>query len=228
VPKRRLSFKDKSVNIGKHNSITAQYYCELAAEALAKDSFKTAERLLNKALIIDKKCARATLLKAHLLQERGESQQAVHVLDELTQQDPLLLVEALALLQRCFGDDKPGLIQHLHQWLEYFPSVQIQKTLFENLQTIDESQASEFLLSEIQKRPTIIGLKLFLEQQALFDTGKGKEAIALLRQLMSDVLKEKIAYLCTQCGFSGSQLHWLCPQCQSWDSIRRIRGSEGD
>lgn len=47
--------------------------------------------------------------------------------------------------------------------------------------------------------------------------------VSALDQLIDDILKNKSRYQCTNCGFELKKLHWLCPGCNKWGSIRPIR-----
>ena len=228
APKRQLSFKNRKLSSGHYHVQIAHYYCEMAQQALAEANFVMAEKALEKALQTYPQCARATLLKSELTLEKGNPLFALEILMHLPEQDPHLLVESLPLLERIFAHDDKGLISHLQSLLENYPSVQIEKRVFEVLNAADPFEANEFLTAQVRKRPTLQGLDLLIQQQMDMLQGPARENLQLLHQLVSDVLKNKASYQCKRCGFSGMHMHWLCPQCQSWDTIRRIRGSEGD
>ena len=228
APKRRVLFKDKTLSSGKHATDIAHYHCEIAEEVLKDDNFQAAQKALDSALKADPLCARATLLKAELACGKADYAQALKLLEQLPEQDPYLLVESLSIFQKCFQNDSRGLVDHFKKILENYPSVQIEKKVYFALQQMDPMEANLFLSEQVKKRPTLQGLDLLISEQIGLLSGVAKENLQLLHQLVSDVLQSKSSYQCKQCGFSGNQMHWLCPQCHSWDSIRRIRGSEGD
>ncbi|MDH5369549.1 MAG: hypothetical protein OEW99_05965, partial [Gammaproteobacteria bacterium] len=33
---------------------------------------------------------------------------------------------------------------------------------------------------------------------------------------------------CHVCGFNGKTLHWQCPGCKRWDTVKPIQGVEGE
>lgn len=228
APKRSIAFKDKTLSLGKELTEIAHYYCELAQLALADDSFKTAEIALKNALISDENCSRAILLNAELAMHKGQHDQVLVILKQLQRQDPQLMVEALPVLQSCFEQDSSQWLSYLLESLESYPSVAIEKAVYQVLKETDEFDANEFLTRQVKKRPTLQGLELLIQEQLTVLQGTAKENLLLLHSLVQDVLKNKPLYQCRSCGFAGHQMHWLCPQCQSWDSVRRIRGSEGD
>lgn len=226
LPKKRVSFASKSIISGSKANVLAQYYCEIAQEALADDNFKRAGEAIENALRVDAQCARATLLKAELSYEMGQPNEAVAILDRLNEQDPSLLPEALPLLKQClpYVND---LADKLQQWLNLYPSVAMLACWFEIAVESDTEKAYQELKSHIVRRPTLKALSLLLEVQQRLDINDDA-AVQLLQPAIADTLSQKPDYKCQQCGFSGKQLHWNCPKCQSFDTIRRIRGSEGD
>ena len=44
----------------------------------------------------------------------------------------------------------------------------------------------------------------------------------LLLDLFSKLHQNKIAYHCTNCGFDSDSLHWCCPSCKSWDTVKTV------
>lgn len=224
----------KGADIGKHSEADkyrieiAHYYCEIAEKSLREHNFRVADEALSRALEIYPACARATLLRAELALERNNNASALAILEELPRQDPHLLVDALPLLERCFDGNRPGFISYLQKILADYPSTLISKKAFELLHQEESSGAAAFLRQQVRQRPTLQGLDLLIEQQQAALHGEARENLLLLRQLVSDILKNKAVYRCHACGFSGMHMHWLCPKCLAWDSVRRIRGGEGD
>jgi hypothetical protein len=54
------------------------------------------------------------------------------------------------------------------------------------------------------------------------------EAVVLIRELLQRLLQRKASYRCSRCGFSPRTLHWQCPSCKSWGSIKPVHGVTGD
>jgi len=50
----------------------------------------------------------------------------------------------------------------------------------------------------------------------------------MLKNLTDRLQKDKPAYLCRECGFAGKTLYWQCPGCRCWDTVRPIRGADGN
>jgi len=48
-----------------------------------------------------------------------------------------------------------------------------------------------------------------------------------LKKVTGDILINKPVYQCTHCGFNGRTLHWQCPSCKHWNTVKPIQGVEG-
>ena len=227
LPKRSLTFSDTQRVSARQAIDIAHYYCEIADQALQEHNYHEAERALNQALAVNPACARATITQARLALKKGQLQQARDWLARVPEQDSRLLSECVSLLRAAWADQpEQALQQQLLQLLENYPSAALELALYEQMAGSDREQALAFLRQRVSKRPTLQGLnRLIREQQAGQDDD---ETLVLLQRLSHDILSHKPVYQCRECGFAGQQMHWLCPQCKRWDTIRRIRGSEGD
>lgn len=229
LPKNSMRLTSGKVIAGQQTTDIAHYYCEIAAIALKDDRFSDVEKALNQALRFDANCARASMMQAEMAIERGRTEQALQALENVQQQDCRLLPECLPLINACFTGDEAGLSAYLMRLQQSYPSSAIEQAVFNSLQKQQNAEAEPILQAYVARRPTLEGIRNLARHQ--LDTGSDNTAsgqAALLYQLVGDVLKSKHTYQCRECGFSGMQLHWLCPQCQHWDTIRRRRGSEGD
>lgn len=235
-PHDKVSLNDRTLIAGNQAKEIAHFHCEIAASSLKQDDFIQAEQSLLSALEHDENCARATLLEAELHFERAQEDKAIAALNRLPQQDARLLIEALPLFDQ-YLLHKPQLILPLLQsWQKDYPSVTLEKALYDAMLSVgDDNEARSTLERTLKQRPTLRGLDYFLDAQSTVQwpidkamMGTNRENIELVHRLVKDVLRGKQSYQCKSCGFSGNQLHWQCPQCHQWDTIRRLRGPEGD
>ena len=234
-PHDRIAINDKTLVAGRRQVEIAQFYCEIASAALKDDAFLQAESALNQALLAHPECARATLLLAQLNFERQNNAAALQHLSLLPSQDASLLVEALPMLDDYLAPDSEQKIALLQQWQSQYSSVALDKSLFLALSSRDAEQAYAFLDAAVRKRPTLRGLNYYFDAYRQFNWSEkegikdvSRQNIQLIHRIVKDVLKDKADYQCRQCGFAGKQLHWQCPQCHGWDTIRRQRGVDGD
>ncbi len=42
------------------------------------------------------------------------------------------------------------------------------------------------------------------------------------------MLENKPVYRCSECGFGAKSMHWQCPGCRNWNTVKPIHGLEGD
>ena len=59
------------------------------------------------------------------------------------------------------------------------------------------------------------------------DAGQ-KPHLEVLRDLTVELLSERPVYKCHHCGFPARSLHWQCPGCKHWATVRPIQGVEGE
>ena len=85
--------------------------------------------------------------------------------------------------------------------------------------------AEEFLTEQLARRPSLRGLEQLISLQAGSSEGKTRDSLGLLQVLVKRLIEERPAYRCSHCGFSGRQLHWFCPGCKYWGTMKTIRGT---
>jgi lipopolysaccharide biosynthesis regulator YciM len=203
----------------KKKTEIAQFYCELAEEALDNMSQK-ALVLLKKASKFDSNCVRASLLRADLHIKDGHYNKALKSLNRIEQQDPHYIPEALPLLKTCYQklDKLPAFDIWLKLVLVRHPimtSVHLMLTQVIEIQYGLE-EAQNYLQQQLKSKPSIEGLDTLL---SLGDI-KNPTLIPLVQDTTRDILQKKRTYLCHQCGFAGKTMHWHCPSCQQWSTIR--------
>ena len=239
-PHDRMQIQDRTLLPGSHAIDIAHFYCEKATLALSQDDFIKAQQSIDAALAKHPCCARASLLQAELFFETNNIQSALLSLKALPEQDALLLVEALPLLETYLSQDPETVVALLSSWQKAYPSVAIEQALFQSRLQLNDEQALVAYEAMVRARPTLRGVDQFIDALATQpkyglsddgskdDSSEDNQNIALIHRLVKEVVKGKPTYQCRSCGFSGSQLHWQCPQCHQWDTIRRLRGAEGD
>ncbi|MDF1655340.1 MAG: lipopolysaccharide assembly protein LapB [Coxiellaceae bacterium] len=210
--------------------VIAQYYCELAQKALSEANPTEAERCLKRATATDSKCVRASMMKAEIAAERQDYRAAVRYYQRIREQDPDFLTEIVSPLCQCYRalNDEQGMVDYLHECLLKFPRVSIVLALSDYLQSrYDEHAAIEFIAEQIQRTPSLRGLKHLVALYLLHAHGDMELKLSILDNLMTELLADKPIYQCSQCGFSGQSMYWLCPSCNHWSSLKPIQGLEG-
>jgi lipopolysaccharide biosynthesis regulator YciM len=206
----------------------AHFHCELAQTALDKNEFDGARAHLQQALIRDSKSARASLLQGLLEYRTGHFQAAIDALQRIPQQNPALVPESLDTLRACYDSlgKREQVSVYLRQCLTQYPSTRVALAIVEEIgHSEGGDSAQQFLLEQMRARPTLRGLQHLIPLQRSGDSAISTE---ILQALLQKMASNKPAYQCTQCGFSGRQLHWQCPSCKHWNTLQPIVGSEGD
>ncbi len=226
VPIHSVAFDDDVLTAGRQRGQIASYYCELGFKALKEDDFKVVENCIKEALRYQPDYARALILEARLYFLKRNYKRAQKALHRLADVEPSLIPDSLELVDKIF-ENPVVQIDFLQQVLINYPSSEVTEKVFLLLKEKNNQQAMAFLAEQVRKRPTLKGLNLLLTEQEGFEVDIDLK-IRLFHELVAELLKNKPSYQCKSCGFSGKQMHWQCPQCHSWDTIRRIRGGEGD
>ncbi len=88
--------------------------------------------------------------------------------------------------------------------------------------------ARQRVVEELRQRPTVRGIDRLLEYSLAGVEGEARENLGLLKEVTSRLIEQKLNYMCGKCGFKGRSLHWHCPSCKSWNSVKPIHGLEGE
>jgi len=91
-----------------------------------------------------------------------------------------------------------------------------------------KKDAIDFIAQRISTCSSLRGLQYLIDLYLSNSYGDTKFKLMMLRDLVEKLLTDKPIYRCHHCGFSGNMLHWLCPGCNWWGSVRPIHGLEGD
>jgi len=214
-----MAKKLQSQDPKKRGAEIAQFYCELAEEALNKGS-QQALPLLKQANQFDPNCVRATLLKANLLIKANKHSQALKSLERIEQQDPHYIPEALPLLKDCYQqlNKLPVFNIWLKSVLARHPNMISAHLMLTRVIEIQEGieQAQRYLQQQLTQNPSIEGLQTLLALGPL----PNPVLVPLIHDVADQILKHDRRYLCQHCGFSGKTMHWHCPGCQQWSTIR--------
>ena len=209
----------------------AHYYCELAGEAMELNDSVESRRQLKKALQADRGCVRASLLQARLEISQQNFKEAIKVLRRVRHQDPAFIPEFLNMLEQSYdGLEQPReFTRYLFEVLEEHPAISIVIKLAEKVAAIEDDKAGAFVLSEyLKKRPSVKGLNRLIEYHIPHTDGAARDNLAILQAFTNQLIQNKPRYRCTQCGFDGKRLHWHCPSCKEWGTVKPIHGLEGE
>ncbi len=209
----------------------AQYHCELAEEMIMETRITQALQYLKRAQAIDENCVRASLIRARLDFEVGRCKEAICHYKRAIEQDPDYISEIITPMAECYQklNEESKMVQFLKNCLHTYPRITIVLSISDYLQKqYGENEAIEFIAKEIQHRPSLRGLTRLISLYLQNTSGDAREKLIILQNFMKKLLLGKPIYRCSHCGFSGKNLYWLCPSCHHWNSIKPIKGLEGN
>lgn len=221
--------KIESSSSEKMSVEVAQYCCELAENALKGGDNVGAMKLLKRALSHDKHCARANLLIGNIEKHNGNYKAALKAYKQVEQQDVSYLPEALEPMVECHQalgkiDEMADYLNHvLRQYDLLTPIVALSEVT--RLQK-DEKVAAEQILRALQKSPSVSGLNQFIKLNLINADGDTHEQLLTIKSITSRLIENNPIYRCKNCGFRGKKLHWQCPTCRRWCTVKPIQSDE--
>ncbi|RMG33033.1 MAG: lipopolysaccharide assembly protein LapB [Gammaproteobacteria bacterium] len=202
----------------------SHYYCELAEQALQKGHRKEARERLRKALSVSPRCVRATHLLARVERDGGRVAEALRLLTSIVEQDSDYLPEVLeevAQAYRALGQ-RDRLRRFLLAMADRYPNRGAELFLVDLIHELEGEQAAiDYLSDYIARTPSLLGLMRLLELRCNRADGHNDGLLNQVRTQLNRLMQERGAYQCGKCGFEAKSLHWQCPSCHAWASIRR-------
>lgn len=203
----------------------AQYYCEIAMNAIINQQPDEARIQLAKALDANKSCVRANVLLGDLEVQSGSHSAAISHWKRIEFQQPEYLGLVAGKMLKSYaanGKLKEGMAQ-LNTYLDTYKLPSLMTVLYEaTLAENGADEASKLARNELIRKPSLQTLDQLLQARAMADS-KSKSAntqdIQLMQQTVRNAIGSRSAYHCNQCGFRAKQYHWQCPACNAWESL---------
>jgi lipopolysaccharide biosynthesis regulator YciM len=199
------------------------YYCELAEIAMEKGSTDQAHKFLKRALTVDKKSARASLLLGGLEYISGRHKHAVRLYKQVKEQDSNYLSESLAPLAEAYQalDDAEAFELYMRKLLQEFPQTPIVLLLSEKIRGWrGDKVAAQFVVDYVHEHPSLAGLHRLIDLRLAVAESSAKEDLLVVRGLTEKLLVHYPNYKCENCGFTSKVMHWLCPGCKQWSTVK--------
>ncbi len=203
----------------------AHYCCELAQEAIQRGELSEARELLRQALERDPKCVRSSILRGHLAKNEGRYAAAISAYQAVAHQNRSFFSEVIEPLSECYGA-----LGRQDEWLDYLREMQendhsglVTAALVELMvQQVGGVAALQFLEGELRDYPTVLGLRHLIELKLSCHEGAGGADLDAFYKLSKHMIDATARYRCDNCGFVGKYLHWHCPSCKCWSSVKPI------
>ena len=205
----------------------SHFYCELATQKVAAGDLTSARKLLKQARHQHKKLPRSFLLAAEIEVLSGNYREALQELESLGSFACEYVYVGLPLLSVIAKNDaqKPAVLQLLRKaWSHTGMSAFLLEEL--SLGPVrTEAEKAAIVIAGLKDQPSLRLLDYYLKHFG--DNSSVLEPIALPLGVVSEKFTKLPHYRCQQCGFTGKQIHWLCPGCKTWGTLHPIKGMEG-
>ena len=204
--------------------IRAQFCCELAAEHMNQSDGATARQWIKQALVYDKTSVRANILLGEFEIAEGSNRKGIQHLQRVIDRSPHFLSEVLKPLRNGYRRS-----ENLAKYLVYLraaSSTQQQALLDIEIADVmmeisgEKQESIDYLSEQLQKTPSIKGLNKLVDDYLTTDGGLISKDIEVLHTVYKQVAIKMPDYQCQHCGFEVRSMHWLCPSCKRWESIR--------
>lgn len=200
--------------------LQAQFYCEIAEQAMTSDHQGGVESALRKAQGLDPDLPRVLILQGRLALAQGRDDDAFNVLKAIPLSSTAHNSQVLPLLIDAYTKTQSP--EQLHGLLAGIYTAQRSALLLPSMTRAMAEQEGEaaailFLVQEIQQwlhLSTLSDILTILPQSAYRQL-----SLDALLGVVENRLDSTQAYECQRCGYSGHKHHWHCPSCKEWGGI---------
>ena len=214
-----------------HGGVIAHFYCEQAEERGRAGDLEGALDRVQRALDASSQCVRASMIEGALLEHGGDFRGAIRALKRVEQQDPAYVPEVIEPLGRCheaIGRSRE-MEDYLGYLLERYGGVSPALAMADLRARREGGEAAvRFLTEQLRLRPSVRGLDRLIELSLAHADGAARENLLSLKDLTRKLLEGRSVYRCGHCGFHGRVLHWQCPSCKLWGTVKPIVGVDGE
>jgi lipopolysaccharide biosynthesis regulator YciM len=213
----------------EHGSFTgrlAHYLCEQSATHLAAHEVEPAQKLLEQAIHNAPSAPRPRIDLAKLLRQRGESAQALAVLEHLYIQAPSALPLVAGQMAQLAIDSRQAeqVRDRLMAYYAQTPGIDFLEAIV-TLEThlgASAEQTRQWYMRHLEQEPSLVAASRWFASQPQL----GDACHTPVQRALDHATKPLTRYRCAACGFEAKQHFWQCPGCQAWDSYPARRVEE--
>ncbi len=207
----------------------AQFHCELAEQCLSEQDNRAARRHLRDAQQADPDCIRASLLQAEMDMADGDAKSALTLYARVIERGPRYVPAMLPGLLDCYrrlGYERVA--RELGELFQAQPSPPLMLELSEALEREQGADAAMgFLVEYLRDHADLTGAERLLELRLRQQQGQAADpavesVLNTVLGVVRHLLSAQPAYQCDHCGFEARALHWQCPSCKHWGSIKAV------
>lgn len=199
--------------------LKAHYCCELAELARARGDWRDFLSLLSEASGHDRAGLRHNWLRVDFELRQRRFSEAVSIIKRQVSADATVLPLLGEVLVQCYvGLGRPAKLRDYLERLLENPvyaghGAAFVVALARDIAVSEGAEvAQDFLLWQLREHG---GLPILAEVWSGLDVVGAAESVAVLDEALARV----VSYSCGGCGFSGAELHWMCPSCKQWSTF---------
>lgn len=216
-----------NIDLKRHPELklrVSQYLCEMAEQKIHCNKRLEALQLYRSALTGNKQCVRAVLGLANMSFEDESYTEAIKYLKSVAEISPEDIPLALPQLLECTIKTN-SFAQHQNYLKGLYAETGQVAVMLAIVASMEAEglnrEAFNYLSSQLANLPSIEALSYLFAMNDM--TGDIHQELA--EQLMGIIAREnsnKPKFQCTQCGFSARHVHWNCPSCKSWQTVKPV------
>ena len=214
---------------GSRQKEIAQFYCELAQDALVHMHPEEALPLLEKSLQADRVNVRATMLTGDAQLAQGDVEAALKTwrrVEQISVPHVALVAQRMMDGYRKVGRAQEG-VNLLQSYLEQASSIDLLEVVYKAVMELHGVDAAkELVVNELRRTPTLMGLDKLLEARLIDAPAAVVSELSLVKNLVHGYTQKLARYQCSQCGFKARQFYWHCPGCNKWETYPPRRSEE--
>ncbi|WP_206952845.1 lipopolysaccharide assembly protein LapB [Trinickia acidisoli] len=205
----------------------AQFYCELAQEALQRKDVVDADAQLERALKANSGNVRATILAGDVAAARGDQATAIEAWRRVESQNPSylpLVADKLMKAYAALSRPQEGAAL-LTGYVERYGSSDLLDVAYPHVAQLCGADAAHALArAQMRAAPNLSGMTRLLDAQIESAEEPRRGELDLMRTLIKQRTKNLPRYTCQNCGFRARLFYWQCPGCSGWETYapRRI------
>lgn len=200
----------------------AHYYCQLASLDQEQGQQEAAYKKLRKAMYYYPDCIRANLLVVDFLVAREQYRSAWRHLQKIKDKQPEWLTEVLPRLQTVYAamGRSDLLINYLQDMLMCYPHIPALDVLLELIRQYHGDQAAlSYARSHLQRQYGHNAILNFVYLKTAVSEVASEDWL-IVQQCLQSLHHAKDQFRCVHCGFKLSALHWQCPSCHYWETVK--------
>ncbi len=200
----------------------AQYHCEMAEKWLRAGDTDRARTHLLDAQSVDVDCIRASMLQAQMEMTAGDAETAALLYRRVAERGPRYVPAMLPGLIECWTKlGRKQVASELETLFRAHPSPPVMLELSDAIEREQGTGAAlEFLERYLGEHADLAGAERLLELRLRGDGAARGDATLL--EVTRHLLALQPVYQCEHCGFEARALHWQCPSCKRWGSIKAV------